>query len=149
MRRLLLTFLFMMAGPLFAQETYSLPASAGNVADLTAIVDATNGRVCETRGLPVTCTQAQICVAASAPGGASCTAAQARQAQVRIFPQTQAGREEYVAFMIALPKFLELRAEIVKRAQERLQNFWNIANQSQKDALCIASDQPAGCLIYP
>jgi hypothetical protein len=149
MKKLLLFALVLLAAPVVAQETYSVPANAGQVADLTSIVDAVNGRTCEAQALSTACTQAQACVSANAAGGASCTAAQARAANVRIYPNTQAGREEYVQFKIALAKFNELKADIVARGLQRLCQFWATANQTQKDALCTGSGQTAGCLLCP
>jgi len=146
MKKLLLA-LVLFAAPAIAQETYSIPANAGQVSDLTAIVDANNGRVCERLNLATNCAQSLACSTANAAGGSGCSAAQARAAAVRIFPQTQAGREEFVQFMIAAPKFLAIKTDIILRAQERLCAFWSTANQTQKDALCTSSGQSAGCLL--
>ena len=112
MRRLILLSLALVAAPAYAQETYSIPATAPNVIDLASIVATQNLAICRrlsTVALNPTpafnCSQAQACLAAVAPGGSSCTAAQARGADVRIYPATQAGREEYVTFKIAVPTF--------------------------------------------
>jgi len=151
MKKLLLVALILGAAARTAssQETYSISAGAGNVSDLTAVVDVSNAKTCERNSLAPTCTQAQVCTAVSAPGGASCTAAQARGANVRIFPNTQPGREEYVTFQIALPKFNEIKADILARGQQQLCKFWTTATQPQKDALCTSSGQAAGCLLCP
>lgn len=113
MRRLLFLAFVLIAVPAAAQETYTINASAGNVTDLAAIVGGQNLRVCRRLSTvatnptpPSNCTQAQACLAAQAPGGSSCTAAQARGINARIYPATQAGRDEYVTFKIALPAFL-------------------------------------------
>lgn len=109
----LVAFFALMAGTVFGQETYSLPASAGNVTTLTSVINFQNGELCARLSLPRTCTQAQACVAPGclAAGGASCSAAQARAAGCRVYPaSTQAGREEFVTFFIAAPRFIELVA---------------------------------------
>lgn len=142
-----------------AQETYSISANAAQVSDLTAIVGAANGEVCNKLGLALGCTQAQACTVANAPGGSACTAAQARGAQVRIYPQTQAGREEFVVFGIAGPRFNELRASAVPAfSQRKLCDFWATAPRTgtnSKDAVCAAAglptsvSAPTGCELCP
>jgi hypothetical protein len=147
MKRALLAFvLFAASVPAFAQETYSLPAGAGNVTTLSVVITGMNGGICVASGLPRTCTQAQACTATGAPGGASCSAAQARAAGIRIYPLTQPGREEFVTWVIAVPKFLELvaaqQAEMVRAACEA----WNALTQGQRDTVCTATlGLPAGC----
>jgi hypothetical protein len=98
-------------------------------------------------GLATSCTQAQACTAANAPNGASCNAAQARSVGARIFPATEAGREEFVIFQITVPEFNRMREKIAQRHQELLCVFWGTANQTQKDAICTAASLPAGCLL--
>jgi len=129
-----------------AQETYSVgPASATNVTTLTQVITGQNGDICARYGLVRTCTQAQVCTAASTPGGASCTAAQARTAQVRIYPLTQPGREEYVTQEIALKKFNEL---VAAQASENKRAFcvgWLAANTTQRNAACTDLSLATGC----
>lgn len=132
-----------------AQETYSVNATAGQVTDLVSIAAAENEKVCYRYNLALTCTQAQACTAAGAAGGASCTAAQARAAQARIFPATQAGREEFVTFKMLAPVFIDQRASIGGWHRERLCIFWSSANQTQKDALCTGSGQSTNCNLCP
>lgn len=121
-----------------AQETYSLPASANNVTTLTGVITAQNGALCAAYGLARTCTQAQVCAAAGATGGSGCTAAQARNAGVRIFPLTQAGREEFAQHKIAAPKFAELISEQQAENRRSFCEAWNAANQTQRDSACTA-----------
>lgn len=97
---LALAVVVLFSGVAMGQESYTVNATAGQVTDLTAIVDISNEQVCRGLGLALTCTQAQACTAKGAPGGASCTAVQARGAGVRIYPQTLAGREEFVTFAL-------------------------------------------------
>jgi hypothetical protein len=129
-----------------AQESYTIPASAPNVASLTVVVTGHNGDVCERYSQPRTCNQAQACTAAETPGGASCTPAQARAAGVRIFALTQAGREEYTIHMIVLPKFLELLA--AERAEQHRAYCvkWLALTQTQRNTFCTGTlGEPASC----
>lgn len=149
MKKILLLLLVGMAAPAMAQETYSLSATAQQVSDLTLIVTAANGRACESFNLAETCTQAQACTAANAAGGASCTAAQARAANARIFPLTQPGREEFVTFMIAAPRFQDFKVGIVGRDHDKMCQFWSTATQVQKDTTCTSVGRSAGCQLCP
>lgn len=149
MKKLLVLAALLTAPFAAAQETYSISASAAQVTDLTQIVAVANERVCFKLNLAEGCTQAQACVASAAPGDSSCTAAQARQANVRIIPATQAGREEFVTFFIAGPRFIEMRSEIVSRHKEKFCAFWATATQTQKNTLCTDSGQSTGCELCP
>lgn len=147
MKKLLLVLAAAFCAPFaLAQETYSISANANQVTDLTAIVGAANTAVCDRLGLAIGCTQAQACTGAQAPGGASCTAAQARSVNARIYPQTQAGREEFVVFEIAAPKFQELRFSLVlQSSQKELCDFWATAPRAganSKDNVCSAAGLP-------
>ena len=149
-----LLVLVLLASPAAAQETYTLSAAATNVTELTAIVTASNGRLCERYALASTCTQAQACTAAvtagtTVGGGAACTATQARAAGIRIYPISQPGREEFVMYAIAVPAFNAMKATIVSRTQEVQCQNWQTATQPQKDAVCTASGLSAGCLLCP
>lgn len=132
-----------------AQETYSLAATSVQVADLRQYVLAINRGQCRRLGLAITCTQAQACTAANAPGGASCTAAQARNSGARIWPDTQAGREEFVTFQWTAPRFLEARASLPALAAPDYCAWWNAQNQTTKDAECTKIGAPTGCAICP
>lgn len=149
MKHALLAAIFtLIALPALAQETYSVPATAGQVMDLTQIVAAHNEQTCERLSLTDACTQAQACTAANAAGGSSCTAAQARAANARIFPATQAGREEFVIFVIVAPRFADLRAGIVGHTRQRFCDwFTNTASQAQRDSVCTNAGRPAGCNV--
>lgn len=146
MKRLALALLAIGLGVLSeAQETYSIPGSAPNVVTLSDVITYYNGQKCEAQSLPRACTQAQACTAAGAPGGASCTAAQARGANVRIFPLTQPGREEYVTFEIAAPKFGELVTQVQAGAKRRdYCEAWASASQGTRDTHCSALGLPTG-----
>jgi hypothetical protein len=147
MKRLLpLVFLFL---PVFAeaQENYTVPANATQAAEFRQHVLAVNRSVCRRFNLSASCTQAQACTAANAPGGASCTAAQARGANVRIYPDTAAGREEYMTFVWVLPHFTEARTTLPSQIQLDLCAWWGTLNQTQKDTQCSTWGAPAGCQV--
>lgn len=149
MRSLFIALFVLFAAAASAQETYSQNATAAHVVDLRLVVAAQNEATCERLGLVETCTQAQACTSGNAVGGASCTAAQARAANVRIFPDTQAGRDEYVLHTYVLPQFNAARALIAARHQFKLCRFWVTATTVQKNAVCSAAGQPNGCELCP
>jgi hypothetical protein len=128
-----------------AQETYSLPASAGNVTTLSGVMTGQNGDNCARYFLARTCTQAQICAAAAAPGGSGCSAAQARSAGVRIYPLTQAGREEFVTFGIALPAFLQLVNNQKAEDRRAFCEGWAATSVANRNAFCTTMGQASGC----
>lgn len=141
-----LFFVLLLAAPVAAQETYSLPAGAGNVTTLSAVIAGLNGAVCDRGGLPRTCTQAQACTNLQTAGGASCTAAQARAANTRIYPLTQAGREEFVTFGIALPRFLDLVANQREEDRRASCTAWLALTQGTRDTFCTGTlSLSAGC----
>lgn len=143
MKKFLVLFLLLVASPALAQETYSQAASAAQVLDLSAIITADNEDTCEGRSLAENCTQAQICTAANVAGGASCTAANARAAGVRIYPLTFAGRDEYVLHNFVLPRFLAARARISQRHRVKECRFWATATNTQKNTVCQALGIPS------
>jgi hypothetical protein len=147
MRKLipLLVVVLGLAGAAQAQENYSLPASAGNVTTLTDLITFTNAQVCLSRALAVGCTQAQVCTAAGVAGGASCTPAAARAANVRVWPNTQPGREEFVTFQIAVPRFADLSGGLPSlKEQVRILQVGTLS-QGTKDSACTTLGLPAGC----
>jgi hypothetical protein len=150
MRKLLLAlFVLAVGGVANAQESYSIPATASQVTDVTSIAIAKNKKTCVRLGLAIGCTQAQACTAANAAGGASCTAAQARNANARIFvSSTQAGREEYVSFQIVLPAFQDQIAAVPGQTQREACANWQTFNQTQKDAACTAAGITAPCTLF-
>jgi len=148
MRRLFLILgLVALAGAAEAQETYSLPATAGQVTNLNIIALGQNERVCKRLALASTCTQAQACTAATAPGGASCTAAQARGADVRIYPSTLAGREEFVTFKFLAPDFIAALQAVGSQHQSTFCAWFIAQSQGGQDTVCTNAGLPAGCRI--
>lgn len=134
-------------------ETYSFTISAAaNVAKLDLGRTQYNARVCSSFSLAVPCTQAQACAASFAAtgqpaSGGSCTAGEAQAANVRIYPNSQAGREGFIANELVrgdLAIFARQQAKLDFAAQ---QSFCKAATQVQIDALCAANGLSAGCSI--
>lgn len=154
MKRIILSLLLLsLAGLASAQETYSITISApANVAKLDLGRVQYNARVCSSFSLASPCTQAQACAASFAATGqpatgAACTAGEAQAANVRIYPNSQAGREGFIA-----NEMIRGNLAIFARAQAKLdftalQSFCKAATQPQIDALCTANGLAAGCLI--
>ena len=139
--------LVLLAAPAMAQETYEIPAAAGNVTELAVIVGIHNRDICVLYGQAASCTQAEACSASGAPGGASCTPAQARAANVRIFPATFAGRQEFVIFQITAPAFFAMRAAIITSTQQAQCAFWTTATAEQRNTICQAFGFSPGCIL--
>src|SRR5690349_13440752 len=137
--------LLSIAAPAEAQESYTASATVGQVADFRQYVLAINRGTCRKYSLAATCTQAQACTAANAAGGASCTAAQARAASARIWPDTQAGREEFMTFVWLVPKFNEAKSSLPSQANADYCAWWSASNQTTKDAECSKIGAPNGC----
>lgn len=147
-RKLLPSALFILIPMvLFAQETYSVSATAAQVAKVDKGRILNNRLTCLKLGLAVGCTQASACVAAGAAGGSGCTAAQARAAEARIYPNTSAGREEYLGFGIILDALTKVDQLTSKFDAQDYCTWFNAQNQATKDAECSKISAPAGCLI--
>lgn len=134
-----------------AQETWSIgpvpPAQVAAAADQVTFFNASTCQRLSTTASPLTdtCTQAQACTNAGAAGGASCTPAQARAANARIFPATQAGREEYVTFTMVIPTLDDRREKVTNNNRLKQCKFWQTATAAQRNAICSAVGLPAGC----
>lgn len=135
--------------PVWAQENYTVPATAGQVADLASIVAGFNQGRCKALNLLVNCTQAQACVAANAPGGASCTAAQARGVGARIYGNSQAEREDFVIREIVLPDFVSLKTQLFRNGQTAYCLWWDAQNQTTKNAELTKIGLPTGLTACP
>lgn len=150
--KLLVAAFVLWGGSAFAQEAYTVNATTANqVQQITRFVNIENKKVCTRLGLFASCTQAQACTAANAPGGASCTAAQARGANVRIYPNTLAGREEWADFAIFRPAMIDRKNGITNNDRDNGCSTWTNGSAAQKDAMCatFGGDTPttvaAGC----
>lgn len=149
MRTTVFAVLLCLAGGAAAQESYSTTATAQQVSDLRQHVLALNRVTCRRLQLTAACSQAQACVAANAAGGASCTAAQARAANVRIWPDAQAGREEFIMWTWIVPRMLEARAALAGLTIADYCVWWDSQNQTTKDAECAKIGAPASCFVCP
>jgi hypothetical protein len=150
MKKLLLAaiLLVLSSAAASAQESWTLNATANQVTDVSNILNGENLSTCARLALADGCTQAQACTAANAAGGSSCTAGQARTANARIWPQTQPGREEFVTFFIAAPRFLDLKGVEAQRARRRYcEIWWPAQSQGTKDAECAKLARNAGCEV--
>lgn len=141
---------FVLAGlSVQAQETYSIAGTVGQVSDLRQYVLGINRNTCARLQQVAACTQAQACTAAGAQGGASCTAAQARSANARIWPDTLAGREEFLLNVWIAPRFQEAKSGLPAQGYGGYCNWWTAQNQTTKDAECSKAGLPTGCSICP
>jgi len=146
MRRFLFALTFLIgASSLEAQETYTLNASAPQVSRLNVVVNSVNDRACVSNNLPSGCTQAQVCTAAGTPGGSSCTAAQARTANVRIFPLTQAGREEYITFNLVAQQVQSYFEATIDYNHNKYCTWFRAQTVTVKNAECSKSGAPTDC----
>lgn len=147
MKSLPLAALFVLALSAYAgaQETYSLPAGAGNVTTISTLIAKGARDTCLRLNLLATCTQAEACQAAGAVGGTGCTAAQARTANARIYPNTFAGREEFTTFEIALPQFILLVASQQAEDRRAYCTNWNAASVATRNAFCTSIGLATGC----
>lgn len=130
-----------LASPASAQETFSFSATANQVTRVDRGRLVTNAKTCQRLStvaspLTFTCTQAQACVNAGAAGGASCTAAQARAANARIYPATLAGREEFLGFGIIVPEISNLMNVAVSFDQSEFCRLFKLAAAGSQNTVC-------------
>lgn len=149
MKRLAQTIAILLAFslPAQAQENFAFSLSAPNVSKLDLGRVQHNTRVCESRALQANCTQAAICVAAGVSGGASCTAPDALAAGVRIYANTQTGREAFIANELVKTAFAGFVQKHAQTALANFQAFCQSATPVQADGVCTASGLGAGCGI--
>lgn len=141
MKRLALLFI-LVSVPVAAQESYTVNSSAAQVVRLTKAVTIANRQTCATYGFPSACVQADTC---TAKGLGACTPAQARAANVRIYPNTLAGREEFVTFGLVVPAFQQLMSTAVTTDQQDFCGAFKAASQATRDATCTTYGLPAAC----
>jgi hypothetical protein len=92
-----------------------------------------------------TCTQAQACAAAGAAGGASCTNQQADEANARIFPATQNGREA-LAQVLLREVIDERRAQRDgKDLRQGACDWWETQTLSVRQNECLKYGAPQSC----
>jgi hypothetical protein len=137
------------AGAVEAQETYDQAASSEDVANLRMGVSMANDKTCLRLSQQIGCNQSQACIAAGAVGGSGCSNANARAVNARIYPDTLAGRDEFVTFVIVLPRFNDLIAAVPAWEYKRQCDHWNASNQTVRDSMCTAANRSAGCKLCP
>lgn len=158
LRKALLAFIILFGSSLAAsaQETYSVavPAADVNLVQRSRIL--WNASVCARFALAASCTQAQACTAAGAPGGASCTAVQARSVDVEIFADTLAGREGFFIRKLLTRLRRDILARDIAGRDGDLQcTNWRAGNDTVKNAMCAAAGAPVpatvalGCNLCP
>lgn len=124
MKKLLFVLLF--ALPASAQESYSLNATAPQVAIVDAGRLAHNVDVCERNGLPGNCTQAQVDAAPDPKQGGT------------VFPDSLAGRQAYLRSLLV--------AALPRVSKDALRKYrWAGLTQTQRDAYCSSLGESAGC----
>jgi hypothetical protein len=108
------------------QETYSLPATAPQVAIVDAARVQHNVDICERNGLAANCTQAQVDAAPSPKQGGT------------IYADSLAGRQAYVRSLVI--------GAIPAAAKDAGRKFrWAGLTQTQRDAYCASLGESAGC----
>lgn len=128
-----------------ASESYTINKSAGVVKSLDRLRLFYNGSVCAAYSLALTCTQAQVCVAAEVPGGASCTGADAKAAGVFIYSDTLNDRGKLLD-SLSDDYINRLYTKIIPASDSDAYRTWFKAqNQATQDAECAKIGQPTGC----
>lgn len=129
-----------------APETYSVTISSqASINKLDWGRVQSNSDVCVGLSLAPTCTQAQACVAKGVTGGASCTAADALAAGVRVYADSQAGREGFVLNNLVKAKLDDFSAEQTRRDKALMAAWCLTATTTQKNNLCALIGLSDGC----
>lgn len=145
--------LLALSSPVLAQETYSVTVNlAANVAKLDIGRQLANQAVCTRFSLAASCSQAQACTASLAAtgqpsSGASCTIIEANNLGIRIYPNSQAGREAFVNLEMVKSNFDSFARQKAKLDFAAQQTFCKSATQPQIDAVCSAVGLAAGCSV--
>lgn len=142
----LIAILLLASGPVFgAAEGYTLNKGAGIVKSIERLRIFYNGAVCSANGLALTCTQAQVCVAANVTGGASCSNADAKAAGVFVYADSLSGREKLLDFL-SDEYVNRLYTKLIPASDSDAYKVWFKAqNQATQDAECSKIGLPAGC----
>ena len=146
MKKLLALIVLVLVSAASAQETVSLELTSNQVSTVNALLTMHNEKICGDQLSTLTCTQAQACAASGGSDFSGCTAAQARNAGVRIFPADAAGRDEYITFMLAGPAFQGAKRDLSAWNGEKYCTYiFPTQTQNQRDAVCAARGMSAGC----
>ena len=130
-----------------AQETYSVSLPANQVAQLDLGRTQTNETNCAKGSLPANCTQQQLCTALNVGTPGACTAGEANAAGIRIYNNNLNAREAFLTLELVKPPLASFVQKQAEKALAALRSFCISANQTQKDGVCTASGQSAGCGI--
>ena len=140
------------AKPAFAQgETYSVTINtAANVAKLDVGRQLANQALLTRFSLPSNATQADVCAASLAQtgqpaSGSACTIVEANGLGIRLFPNTQAGRELFITLNLIRAELEVFARQKAKLDFASLQSFCRTATQPQIDGVCTATGLSAGC----
>jgi len=132
-------------------ESYAVTINtAANVAKLDVGRQLANQALVARFGLTGSATQADICAASLAQtgqpaSGSACTLIEANALGIRLFPNSQAGRELFINLNLVkaeLDVFVRQRAKLDFAS---LQGFCKTATQPQIDGVCTATGLSAGC----
>lgn len=156
MKKLIITIVLVMtAAAASAQEiyTFSVGGTTTNRASVVGQIELGrvqwNTEVCKNVSLPASCTQAQACVGHNTAGGAACTAQQALDGNVRIFPDSEAGRSSFVANIMVRNQVAQFLSIQIAKDQADALAAWQAKNAADKDAICATLGMPAGCFAWP
>lgn len=115
-----------------AQETYSVDVTAAQQADIDWDRVRYNGDLCESGGLPRTCTQAQL---RAVPGHES----------DNIYADSLAGRQNFLKKIWILDKLGDVRVERGRRDTRAFCVWWDGLSQGDKNSNCVAFGLTSGC----
>lgn len=125
------------AGPLLAQENYTLAATAGQVNNFVEPGRQTrNEQLCNSAGLALTCTTAELQAVRGFAG------------QV-IYPDSLVGRQSFVRNDVCSPQIAGLRDERRRWDQEKAKINFEALDTAGKNAVCSALGLPNGCDPFP
>lgn len=143
-----------------ASESYTLAVNSRNATLNDRARISWNTGVCSRFNLSASCTQSQACAGAVAagiavPGGASCSAAQARTLDLEIYANSTTGRDLFFTHQYAMKIILPLleRAASSSDATAKQANYC-AGNDTVKNGMCLAAGAPvpatvaAGCALF-
>jgi hypothetical protein len=133
MKKLLL-LLVLLAAPSFAQEAYTVNATASQVQVLDYARTTYNARICAAAQLPATCTQAQY-NAANPTSPAT------------IYANSQAGRQAFLIAQWIAEDFRTAKTRLVADNKAAQCTYWNdpARTLTEKNAMCTSAGLSAGC----
>lgn len=135
-----------------AQTSYSIAftSSAQQDTDLIEIIADDNNKTCLRLGLAIGCNQGQACTTpgTTCVGGVSCSAAQARACNARIFSSSStANREEFLLHSYIVPRFNSDVQSLPSSNQTSACRNWQSFNQTQRNSACTAFGLTAPCRL--